>query len=49
MGKAELIGQGDDCLVPGESRREKEIQRRESRKTKQRAKPRSALNKRRNR
>jgi uncharacterized radical SAM protein YgiQ len=49
MGKAELIGQSDDCLVPGESRREKEIQRRESRKTKQRAKPRSALNKRRNR
>jgi uncharacterized radical SAM protein YgiQ len=49
MGKAELIGHGDDCLVPGESRREKEIQRRESRKVKQNPKARGALNKRRNR
>jgi radical SAM superfamily enzyme YgiQ (UPF0313 family) len=49
MGKAELIGHGDDCLVPGESRREKEIQRRETRKGKQRPKARGALNKRRNR
>lgn len=49
MGKAELIGHGDDCLVPGESRREKEIQRRETRKGKQRPKARGALNKRRSR
>ena len=49
MGKAELIGHGDDCLVPGESRREKEIQRRETRKVKQKPKARNALNKRRNR
>ena len=49
MGKAELIGHGDSCLVPPESRREKEIQRRESRKVKQRPKARGALNKRRNR
>jgi hypothetical protein len=36
-------------LVPGESRREKEIQRRESRKVKQNPKARGALNKSRNR
>lgn len=49
MGKADLIGSGSDCLVPGESRREKEIQRRESRKVKQQPKARGALNKRRKR
>jgi len=49
MGKAELIGVGDDCLVPGESRREKEIQRRESRKIQHKPKARGALNKHRNR
>ena len=49
MGKAELIGHGEDCLVPPESRREKEIQRRESLKAQQRPKPRGAINKRRNR
>jgi uncharacterized radical SAM protein YgiQ len=49
MGKAELIGSGEDCLVPSESRREKEIQRRESRKIKQKPKARGAINKRRKR
>jgi len=32
MGRADLIGSGASFLVPGESRREKEVQRRESRK-----------------
>ena len=32
MGRADLIGYGASFLVPGESRREKEVQRRESRK-----------------
>ena len=32
MGRADLIGTGASFLVPGESRREKEVQRRESRK-----------------
>ena len=49
MGKADLIGSNSDCLVPSESRREKEIQRRESRKVKQQPKARGALNKRRKR
>ena len=47
MGRADLIGTGDNCLVPGESRREKELQRRESIKSKRKAKPRNALNRRR--
>ena len=47
MGKAELIGRGEDCLVPGESRREKEIQRREARTSKQKPKTRGAINRRR--
>ena len=47
MGRADLIGSGDNYLVPGESRREKELQRRESRQLKRKAKPRSALNRRR--
>ena len=46
MGRADLIGTGDNYLVPGESRREKELQRRESRQLKRKAKPRSALNRR---
>jgi len=49
MGKADLIGVGDQCLVPGESRREKEIQRREVRKTNQKPRARGALSKRRKR
>ena len=47
MGRADLIGTGDNCLVPGESRRERELQRRESIKSKRKAKPRKALNRRR--
>ena len=47
MGRADLIGPSDTCLVPGESRREKELQRRESRKSKHKAKPRGMVNKRR--
>ena len=47
MGRADLIGTGDNCLVPGESRRERELQRRESIKSKRKAKPRNALNRRR--
>lgn len=47
MDRADLIGSGDDCLVPGESRREKEVQRRESRKFKHKPKPRSSVNRRR--
>jgi uncharacterized radical SAM protein YgiQ len=47
MGRADLIGTGDNCMVPGESRREKELQRRESRQLKRKAKPRSVLNRRR--
>jgi uncharacterized radical SAM protein YgiQ len=47
MGRADLIGNNDTCLVPGESRREKELQRRESRQLRRKAKPRSVLNTRR--
>jgi len=34
MNRADLIGNGDSFLVPGESRREKEIKKRESKKVK---------------
>lgn len=46
MGRADLIGPGDTCLVPGESRRERELQRRESRKSKSKARPRASINRR---
>jgi uncharacterized radical SAM protein YgiQ len=46
MGRADLIGPGDTCLVPGESRRERELQRRESRKSKGKARPRASINRR---
>ena len=44
MGRSELIGSGEGCLVPTESRREKEIMRRDARKSKGRVKqqPRSS-------
>ena len=45
MGQADLIGAGDTCLVP-ESRRERELQRRESRKSKSKARPRASINRR---
>lgn len=47
MGRSELIGSTEECLVPGESRRERELQRRESRRSKQKGKPRSTVNRRR--
>jgi hypothetical protein len=34
MNRADLIGNGDSFLVPGESRREKEIKKRETKKVK---------------
>jgi len=34
MNRADLIGTGDSFLVPGESRREKEIKKREAKKSK---------------
>ena len=44
MGRSELIGSGDGCLVPAESRREKEIMRRDAKKSKGRVRqqPRSS-------
>jgi uncharacterized radical SAM protein YgiQ len=47
MGRSELIGSTETCLVPGESRRERELQRREARRSKQKGKPRSTVNRRR--
>jgi len=47
MGRSDLIGSTEACLVPGESRRERELQRRESRRSKQKGKPRSTVNRRR--
>jgi len=47
MGRSELIGSTEACLVPGESRRERELQRREARRSKQKGKPRSTVNRRR--
>ena len=37
MGRSDLIGSGESCLVPVESRREKEIMRRDALKSKGRA------------
>ena len=44
MGRSDLIGSGDGFLVPGESRREKEVMRRDSKKAKPqlKAQPRSS-------
>ena len=39
MGRSDLIGSGESCLVPVESRREKEIMRRDALKSKGRARP----------
>lgn len=39
MGRSELIGSGEECLVPIESRREREIMRRDALKSKGRARP----------
>ena len=47
MGRSDLIGSGDGFLVPGESRREKEVIRRESTKARPnlKAQPRSSRTK----